>query len=101
MYPSQFFRYTQKNHYTSTITDHKIHTYNVIVFGLQGFEDARGYLDWTIGVHGIRIEFINERGSKRTATYLPKVAIEQGIYIFCYIFSPKLFANLVIVYRLG
>lgn len=44
----------------------------------QGFEEARGYLDWTIGVHGIRIEFINERGSKRTATYLPQVAREQG-----------------------
>lgn len=45
---------------------------------LQGFEEARGYLDWTLGVHGIRIEFANERGSKRTATYLPTVATEQG-----------------------
>lgn len=31
-----------------------------------------------MGVHGIRIEFNNERGSKRSATYLPKVATEQG-----------------------
>lgn len=31
-----------------------------------------------MGVHGIRIEFINEKGSKRTATYLPEVAKEQG-----------------------
>ncbi|KAG8144389.1 hypothetical protein E2320_012911 [Naja naja] len=31
-----------------------------------------------VGVHGIRIEFINEKGSKRTATYLPEVAKEQG-----------------------
>ena len=46
---------------------------------LQGFEEARGgYLDWTIGVHGIRIEFKTERGSIRTATYLPQVAPEQG-----------------------
>lgn len=45
---------------------------------MQGFEDARGYLDWTLGVHGIRIEFLNERGSKRTATYLPHVASDQG-----------------------
>ncbi len=44
----------------------------------QGFEEARGYLDWTLGVHGIRIEFLNERGSVRTATFLPKVASEQG-----------------------
>ncbi|XP_037028006.1 uncharacterized protein CG5902-like [Bradysia coprophila] len=45
---------------------------------LMGFEEARGYLDWTLGVHGIRIEFLNDRGSVRTATFLPKVASEQG-----------------------
>lgn len=45
---------------------------------IQNFEEARGYLDWTVGVHGIRIEFHNERGSKKTATYLPQVAPEQG-----------------------
>lgn len=47
-------------------------------FFFQNFEEADNYLDWTIGVHGIRIEFLNERGSKRSATYLPKVASEQG-----------------------
>ena len=31
-----------------------------------------------LGVHGIRIEFQNERGQKRSATYLPEVAAEQG-----------------------
>lgn len=31
-----------------------------------------------IGVHGIRIEFVTERGSQRSATYLPEVASEQG-----------------------
>jgi len=50
----------------------------VSVSVLLNFEDARGYLDWTLGVHGIRIEFHNERGSKKTATYLPQVAPEQG-----------------------
>lgn len=48
------------------------------IFMFQNFEEADGYLDWTIGIHGIRIEFLNERGSKRSATYLPKVASEQG-----------------------
>lgn len=38
----------------------------------QGFEEARGHLDWTLGIHGIRIEFLNERGARRTATYLPQ-----------------------------
>jgi len=42
------------------------------------FEDGNDYLDWTVGIHGIRIEFHNERGYKRTATYLPEVAPEQG-----------------------
>lgn len=35
-------------------------------------------MDWVLGVHGIRIEFVTERGSKRSATYLPQVATEQG-----------------------
>lgn len=45
---------------------------------LTKFEEAKDYLDWQIGRHGIRIEFMNERGHRRTATYLPEVASEQG-----------------------
>nr|XP_033802459.1 AMME syndrome candidate gene 1 protein isoform X2 [Geotrypetes seraphini] len=48
---------------------------------LTNFEDVCDYLDWEVGVHGIRIEFINEKGSKRTATYLPEVAKEQGTVV--------------------
>jgi len=51
---------------------------HVSVSILRHFEDAQDYLDWEIGVHGIRIEFNTEKGSKRTATYLPEVAPEQG-----------------------
>ncbi|XP_059472773.1 AMMECR1-like protein [Neocloeon triangulifer] len=51
---------------------------HVSVSILRHFEDANDCMDWQIGVHGIRIEFINEHGSKRTATYLPEVAPEQG-----------------------
>lgn len=47
---------------------------------LQHFEEAEHYLDWKLGKHGIRIEFLSERGNKRTATYLPQVATEQGVY---------------------
>lgn len=36
-------------------------------------------MDWTIGVHGIRIEFLDHRGYKRSATYLPQIAPEQGM----------------------
>ncbi|KAK2144088.1 hypothetical protein LSH36_786g00061 [Paralvinella palmiformis] len=35
-------------------------------------------LDHQVGKHGIRIEFVNEKGHKKTATYLPEVAPEQG-----------------------
>jgi len=45
---------------------------------LLHFEEGKDYNDWEIGVHGIRIEFQNERGMRRTATYLPEVAEEQG-----------------------
>lgn len=45
---------------------------------LTHFEEAKNYLDWEVGIHGIRIEFYNERGGKRSATYLPEVASEQG-----------------------
>ncbi|NP_001091328.1 uncharacterized protein LOC100037162 isoform X2 [Xenopus laevis] len=44
---------------------------------LTNFEDVGDFLDWEVGVHGIRIEFLNEKGIKRTATYLPEVAKEQ------------------------
>nr|XP_055044715.1 nuclear protein AMMECR1-like [Misgurnus anguillicaudatus] len=45
---------------------------------LSNFEDVGDYLDWEVGVHGIRIEFFNEKGSKCTATYLPEIAKERG-----------------------
>ncbi|KAM5164277.1 AMMECR1-like protein isoform 2-T2 [Mantella aurantiaca] len=44
---------------------------------LTNFEDVGDFLDWEVGVHGIRIEFLSEKGVKRTATYLPEVAKEQ------------------------
>ncbi|CAH0382409.1 unnamed protein product [Bemisia tabaci] len=51
---------------------------HVSVSILRHFEDGSDYTDWEVGVHGIRIEFPNEKGHKRTATYLPEVASEQG-----------------------
>ncbi|ESP04892.1 hypothetical protein LOTGIDRAFT_109578 [Lottia gigantea] len=45
---------------------------------LTKFEEADDYLDWEVGCHGIRIEFLNDKGHKKTATYLPEVATEQG-----------------------
>jgi len=60
------------------ITKDEFSRLHVSVSILRHFEDGTDYLDWTIGLHGIRIEFHNEKGNKKTATYLPGVATEQG-----------------------
>ncbi|KAJ8963868.1 hypothetical protein NQ314_005326 [Rhamnusium bicolor] len=66
----------------SPITRDEFPKLSVSVSILRHFEDGDDYLDWEVGVHGIRIEFINEKGNKRTATYLPEVASEQGNYYY-------------------
>lgn len=50
---------------------------NCSVSLLTNFEPANHWADWQIGKHGIRIEFLNEKGQKRSATYLPEIAAEQ------------------------
>ncbi|KAI9002233.1 AMMECR1 domain-containing protein [Gaertneriomyces semiglobifer] len=62
----------------SPITAQELPKLSCAVSLLTDFEDADNYLDWEVGKHGIWIEFRNESGSKRTATYLPDVAPEQG-----------------------
>ncbi|XP_075537675.1 nuclear protein AMMECR1 isoform X3 [Dermacentor variabilis] len=61
----------------SPITRDEFNKLHVSVSILRHFEDGNDYMDWEIGIHGIRIEFLTEKGSKRTATYLPEVAPEQ------------------------
>ena len=36
-------------------------------------QDGADFADWDLGTHGIRIEFLSERGNKKTATFLPEV----------------------------
>jgi AMMECR1 domain-containing protein len=70
----------------SPISAEELSRLHVSVSILRHFEESGGYLDWEIGIHGIRIEFLNDHGYKRTATYLPEVAPEQGIWLhgsFC------------------
>lgn len=45
---------------------------------LTNFEKAKDYLDWDIGTHGIWIEFEDDNGRRRTATYLPDVIPDQN-----------------------
>ncbi|KAJ1984694.1 AMME chromosomal region protein 1-like [Dimargaris cristalligena] len=44
---------------------------------LTHFEAANNCYDWEIGTHGIWIEFSDTYGHRRTATYLPDIAVEQ------------------------
>lgn len=62
----------------SPISKAEISSLHVSVSILVGFEEANNYLDWEVGTHGIKIEFLNDRGSTRSATFLPEVASEQG-----------------------
>lgn len=66
----------------SPITPEELPKLHVSVSILTQFEEAENHLDWEVGIHGIRIEFHSERGSRRTATYLPEVATEQGNLIY-------------------
>ncbi|KAJ1798665.1 hypothetical protein LPJ56_006753 [Coemansia sp. RSA 2599] len=45
---------------------------------LTDFEKVDDYLDWEVGKHGVWIEFRGDRGERRTATFLPQIAAEQG-----------------------
>jgi len=51
---------------------------NCSVSLLTNFEPAQNWNDWHIGTHGIRIEFLNEKGQKKSSTYLPEIAAEQN-----------------------
>ncbi|KAE9547950.1 hypothetical protein FO519_008839 [Halicephalobus sp. NKZ332] len=44
---------------------------------LVQFEPADNDMDWTVGTHGIRIEF-KQHGRRLSSVYLPEVASEQG-----------------------
>ncbi|XP_041379144.1 AMME syndrome candidate gene 1 protein homolog [Gigantopelta aegis] len=62
----------------SPILKEEFHKLHCSVSILTHFEEAGDCMDWEVGIHGIRIEFVNEKGHKKTATYLPEVAVEQG-----------------------
>ncbi|XP_004497138.1 uncharacterized protein At2g38710 [Cicer arietinum] len=46
---------------------------------LTDYETANDYLDWEVGKHGIIIEFSDpDYNTRRSATYLPEVAAQEG-----------------------
>ncbi|KAI0987848.1 hypothetical protein GJ496_009900 [Pomphorhynchus laevis] len=61
----------------SPITHEELPSLQCAVSILTDFEKADNCVDWEIGQHGIKIELTTDKG-KKTATYLPEVASEQG-----------------------
>ena len=45
----------------------------------SALQDGADFADWELGTHGIRIEFLSERGNKKTATFLPEVPLAQVV----------------------
>ncbi|GBG63959.1 hypothetical protein CBR_g39962 [Chara braunii] len=45
---------------------------------LTDYESASSYLDWEVGKHGMILEFTDPHNSRRSATYLPEVAEQEG-----------------------
>jgi len=45
---------------------------------LTDYETASNYLDWEIGKHGMILEFTDPDSARRSATYLPEVAAQEG-----------------------
>lgn len=66
-----------QDHRFPPITAAELPTLDVAVTLLTDFEDAADAMDWTVGVHGIRISF-RAKGKRYGACYLPDVAVDQG-----------------------
>jgi uncharacterized protein (TIGR00296 family) len=45
---------------------------------LTDYEPATSYLDWEVGKHGMILEFTDPDNCRRSATYLPEVAAQEG-----------------------
>lgn len=45
---------------------------------LTDYEQGKDYLDWEIGKHGVIVEFTDNNNTRRSATYLPDVARQEG-----------------------
>ncbi|CBX98433.1 hypothetical protein IAQ61_010523 [Plenodomus lingam] len=61
----------------SPISASELPSLEVGVTLLTDFEPAKDAWDWEVGVHGLRISFM-DKGRRLGATYLPDVAREQG-----------------------
>jgi len=62
----------------SPVNAHELPLLHCTVSLLTNFEVASSLDDWTIGPHGVLIDYVDPNGQARTAVYLPDVIPEQG-----------------------
>ena len=68
----------------SPITKEEFDQLHVSVSLLVDFELCKDYIDWEVGIHGIRIDL----HGKYNATFLPEVASERSnCFFYCYYFN--------------
>ena len=60
------------------IEKEEIKNLNCEVSLLVQFEKTKNAMDWTVGKHGIDIEFEDKKGISYSSTFLPEVAEEEG-----------------------
>jgi len=67
-----------KDHRFPPMQESELSSLSCTVSLLTDFEQGEDAFDWTVGVHGIMIDFVDPRGVARSAVYLPEVIPEQG-----------------------
>ena len=60
------------------IADQELPLLECTVSLLNCYETAERYDDWEVGKHGLIIDFTDPNGTRRSATYLPEVALHEG-----------------------
>eukprot|EP00850_Spirogloea_muscicola_P003273 SM000013S26442 [mRNA] locus=s13:402583:403857:+ [translate_table: standard] len=60
------------------ITAKELPYLEVTVSLLTNYETTGHYLDWEVGKHGMILEFTDPLNARRSATYLPEVAEQEG-----------------------
>ena len=68
----------EDDRFDEPINKSELKNLNCEVSLLINFEEAKGAMDWEIGIHGIDIEFEDNKGNSFSSTFLPEVAENEG-----------------------
>ena len=68
----------EDDRFDEPINKSELKNLNCEVSLLINFEEAKDAMDWEIGIHGIDIEFEDNKGNSFSSTFLPEVAENEG-----------------------